>query len=265
MSGIGGRTDPFGQAGADVRLEWGRSGARRAAERGDILVVVDVLSFCSTVVTAAAHGVLVFPCRTPEEAAALAARHGGEAAIRRQNGSEKGRFSLSPLTFLDAPPGLRVAVASPNGATCATLGQQVPCLIAGSLLNAGAAAERAAEAANAFGRPITVLACGERWAEPNEDGELRFALEDYLGAGAILAALPFSLTRSAEATVAERAFQAAENDLAELLLQSGSGVELTGKGFGGDVRHAAQYNLYSVAPTMTAAGYFEPGGGINGR
>ena len=36
------------------RLEWGWRGARLAAERGDVLAVVDVLSFSTTAVTASA-------------------------------------------------------------------------------------------------------------------------------------------------------------------------------------------------------------------
>ena len=33
---------------------------------------------------------------------------------------------------------------------------------------------------------MTVLACGERWQTPSEDGDLRMAVEDYLGASSQL-------------------------------------------------------------------------------
>ena len=46
-----------------AHLEWGVSGAKRAAERGDVVVVVDVLRFTSTVVAAVAAGATVYPYR----------------------------------------------------------------------------------------------------------------------------------------------------------------------------------------------------------
>jgi hypothetical protein len=101
----------------------------------------------------------------------------------------------------------------------------VPHLLVGALVNAWAVAEAVARivadadrhSEGAGGRPlsVTVLACGERWKQPNEDGELRFAIEDYLGAGAILAALPSRLSRSPEALVCQGAFLAARDDLAQ--------------------------------------------------
>src|SRR5436305_1051829 len=74
-------------------------------------------------------------------------------------------------------------------------------LIAGALLNAAAVAGYLADLlALDANTAITALASGERWQTPSEDGDLRFALEDYLGAGAILSGLPASL-QSPEALV----------------------------------------------------------------
>src|SRR5689334_1221675 len=100
----------FGQQLYPVRLEWGRDGARRAAERGDIVVIVDVLRFTTTVATAVHHGVALIPCGTPEEA-----EH--EAVTRGADLAGKGcRYSLSPLDYLEGPVGKVVALQSPNGA-----------------------------------------------------------------------------------------------------------------------------------------------------
>jgi 2-phosphosulfolactate phosphatase len=87
-----------------IRLAWGRRGAAEAAARGEILVVVDVLSFCSTVATAVHYGGLVYPCGPEEDAAALARRVGGEAAVSRRDTPREGRFSLSPLTCIGLEP-----------------------------------------------------------------------------------------------------------------------------------------------------------------
>lgn len=46
----------FDQSPYECRMEWGRRGAREAAERGDIVIIVDVLSFSSTVISAVSRG-----------------------------------------------------------------------------------------------------------------------------------------------------------------------------------------------------------------
>lgn len=243
--------DPWSQGGFRCRLEWGRRGARVAAKRGDALVVVDVLSFSSAAVTAVQHGGLVYPCAWTDDPRALAAQLGAEAAVSRPHVPAQGRFSLSPPTFTAAAPGDRVVLASPNGATCSRFGRAVPHLLVGALLNARAVAEAIDELLTADSNlSVTVLACGERWRQPSEDGELRFAIEDYLGAGAIIAGLPASLTRSPEAALCEGAFCSVGAGLHDVLWESGSGRELRAAGYPQDVEHAAQLNLYTTVPRM---------------
>jgi 2-phosphosulfolactate phosphatase len=248
-----------------VRLEWGRRGARTAAERGDILIVVDVLSFSTTVITALAQGVTLYPCATDDEARAIAERTRAEIAVHRRDVPAKGRFSLSPLSFLSAEKaanganGAKIALPSPNGATCTRYGNTVPHLYIGAFLNVSAVAAMAACALSADeNAAVTVLACGERWREPSEDGELRFALEDYLGAGAIIAGIPSSFSRSPEAAVAEAASRAVALDLESVLMTCGSGVELDARGSGDEVRHAARRDAYAIIPTLRDGERLEP-------
>jgi 2-phosphosulfolactate phosphatase len=226
--------------------------------------VVDVLSFTSTVVTAVAHGATVYPCTTHDEAVATAVRVGGDVAVHRRDAPAAGRFSLSPLSFVQAVPGDRVAIASPNGATCCRLAQDVPALFAGALLNAEAVAQAIERERISHCCAVTVLACGERWLESNEDGDLRFGIEDYLGAGAVIAALPDEGKRSPEAFLAQAAFAEAQHTLLSLLQECGSGRELQAKGFGGDVAHAAQLNRYAIAPIFdNKDNFFSPASGFN--
>ena len=130
----------FAQSPYRCRLDWGRHGARAAAERQDILVIVDTLSFSTAVVTAVQHGGLVYPCAEDEQPGALAQRIGGEVAVRRKDVPAKGRFSLSPLTYLHLTPGTRIVLASPNGATCSRYARAVPFLFVGAFVNAEAVA-----------------------------------------------------------------------------------------------------------------------------
>jgi 2-phosphosulfolactate phosphatase len=215
-----------------------------------VLVVVDVLSFSTATITAVQHGGIVYPCAWSDDPAAYAARIGAEAAVHRREVPEQGRFSLSPPTFAAIEPGTRVVLASPNGATCSRHGREMPHLLVGALVNAWAVAGAVARLLSDIDLNVTVLACGERWQQPNEDGELCFAIEDYLGAGAILSALPASLTRSPEAQICQGAFLAARDDLAHVLWESGSGRELRAMGHPEDVEHSARLDVYDAVPVM---------------
>ena len=81
-------------------------------------------------------------------------------------------------------------------------------------------------------------------------GGIRFALEDLLGAGAIMVALP-NLSSSPEAKAARAAFLGAKSQLLTRLLTCGSGIELIDKGTEADVHYAAQLNSLTVAPRLT--------------
>ena len=246
--------DFYAQTGYRCRLEWGRDGTGRAAARGDIVVVVDVLSFSTAVATAVHHGGIIRPCGHDDTPAALASSTGSELAVRREEVPALGRFSLSPLTFIGMEPGVSVVLASPNGATCCRYANDIPYLLAGALLNAQSVAEAASALIQGNDRGITVVAAGERWERPGEDGELRVAIEDYLGAGAIISRI--TAAKSPEATLCELAFRSAEPRLAEMILGCGSGVELTERGYRGDAEHAARLDLYDTVPVLRA-GRFE--------
>ncbi len=171
-------SDPFAQSGCRCRFGWGQRAVGEAAARGDVVVIVDVLSFSTAVATAAQHDAFVYPCAEREDAAALAARIGGEVTLHREDVPARGRFSLSPLTFASAPAGARVVLPSPNGATCTRLARNAPHVFAGALVNARAVGCAVHELLDGNERGATVVACGERWRTPSADGPLRFALED---------------------------------------------------------------------------------------
>ncbi len=238
----------FAQHPYRCRLDWGRRGVQQAAEREDILVIVDTLRFSTAVVTAVHYGGLIYPCSLEEDAAALARRIGGELAVSRRDLPERGHFSLSPATYLDIEPGTRVVLASPNGGTCSRYAGEVPYLFVGALVNAQAVAAVVSSLLKQQELCVTVIACGERWKTPSEDGELRFAIEDYLGAGAILSYL--QQEKSPEARVCEGAFVQVRDELDAVLWECESGRELREKGFGRDVEHAARLNVYETVPCM---------------
>jgi len=233
----------FSQQPYRCRLEWGRDGTRRAAERGDVLVIVDVLSFSTTVATAVSCGGVIYPCAKNEDAFAFAQRIVGEVAVHRRDVPQKGQF-----TYKNMVPGTKVVLASPNGATCSRYARQVPYLFVGALVNAQAVASAVSQVLEKYALDVTVIACGERWRTPSEDGELRVAIEDYLGAGAILSYL--QPEKSPEARVCEGAFLHVQDELESVLWECETGHQLRERGFGADVQHAAQLNVYDSIPVM---------------
>ncbi len=224
---------------ADVA--WGWRGARKAAARDDVTVIVDVLRFSTTAATAIAHGGVICPATEDEDADARAAELGAVRARHRTG--EGGAFTLSPRDYLTLTPGTRIVLPSPNGATCCRRAASAPVVLVGAFVNARAVAEAAAS----FGRNVTIVACGER-VTSDEDGAIRFAVEDYLGAGAILASAKLTLT--VEAEVCAGAFAVSENRLDALLRGCDSGRELRDKGLNDDVAFAVQLNLFDAVPIL---------------
>ena len=236
----------FDQAGFDARLDWGVEGARVLADACRVVVVVDVLSFTTAIEVAVGRGAVVFPHPWPDPgAAAFAARVGAELAGGRGEPSAS-RFSLSPVSLLDIPSGTRLVLPSPNGsAVAAALADAGAVVLAGCLRNASAVA-RVARGAAGEG-PVAVVAAGERWP----DGALRPAVEDLLGAGAVLDALGGRPSPEARAAVA--AWR--RRDLPHDLLECASGRELAALGRGAEVRLAAGHDVSQVVPVLRGGAF----------
>ncbi|GAA3409061.1 2-phosphosulfolactate phosphatase [Paenibacillus hodogayensis] len=239
----------FDQSPYESRLEWGERGVREAAARGDIVIVVDVLSFSSTVATALHYGAIVFPHAKDEHLSAFAKRHGAAIINGRSEAAAAGVATLSPVSFHPGHAGSRFVLCSLNGAVCARAGASATALMAGCLLNVSAIAAEAARLRAATGASVTVVPCGEKWTEPLPgENALRPSVEDYLGAGAILHALGGSL--SPEAEVCAGAFLQSRGRIAELIWECGSGRELRDKGYGADVKHCSRVDVFTVVPLL---------------
>jgi phosphosulfolactate phosphohydrolase-like enzyme len=81
--------------------------------------------------------------------------------------------------------GTKIVLPSLNGATCSRLSRAVPYLFAGALVNAEVVAAAVSQVLSTTDLSVTIIACGEQWFIPSEEEQLRVAIEDYLGAGAI--------------------------------------------------------------------------------
>lgn len=238
---------------SSVHVSWGPTAAALAAARGDVIVVVDVLSFSTTLSIAVAREMTCLVYSAPEieqlggpalAAIRLNARPAGSRAASKPAG-----LSLSPASLLFAEPGQRVMVTSLNGASVVAAASSAPALLVGSLRNATSSARAAAWllGATRAGR-ITVVACGEQWSSvAPETAGMRPACEDWLGAGAIcagLAELGYSL--SAEARMAAALWT---TDLGfEGLADCVSARELRSAGYAADVELALQVDADEKVP-----------------
>jgi len=226
--------------------EWGLRGVETLRDRVAALVIVDVLSFSTAVDVAVARGASVIPFPLSDRAEAQVAAAATGAVLAEPRNSLGLGFSLSPVSLVGIASGARLLLPSPNGSRLSLAGDAVP-VLTGCLRNAKAVAE--ATRVIAGEGAVGVVPAGELWS----DGSLRPAVEDLLGAGAILDALDLPL--SAEARVARAAFRAVAAELALILRESVSGQELIDRGFDEDVEFAAALNVSTTAPFLRDGAY----------
>ncbi|EON25813.1 hypothetical protein CF8_0048 [Nocardioides sp. CF8] len=247
------------QSAHRVRMEWGQTGAEAVA--ADVTVVIDVLSFTTTVSIAVERGITVLPFvwkddRAREYADARdAVLAVGRLEVQALAAGEPRGISLSPaaMATVDLTGVERIVLPSPNGSTISfALADTGSTVLAASLRNAGAVAAHLAPMVLA-GATCAVVPAGERWP----DGTLRPAIEDLWGAGAVIAGLvDLGVTGlGPEARVAEQSFRAARPDLDAELAACAGGVELAAAGYADDVEVAAQLDVSRVVPMLEAGSF----------
>ena len=249
------------QAAHRVRCEWGPTGARALTGGGEVAyaVVVDVLSFTTTLTVALEHDIEVFPFTWKDSRAAEhAVRHGATLAVGRFEAlsrTDARHVSLSPASIAVAEGIQRLVLPSPNGSTIAfDLAGAGVTVLGACLRNADAVAAWLAPRV-AAGAGVALVPAGERWP----DDSLRPAVEDLWGAGAVVAGLAARgvTSLSPEARVAEQAFRAAR--LPDDLAGVAGAVELSEAGFDDDVAVAAEVAVSDVVPLLDGESFTHAG------
>ena len=237
---------PSAMRGRSVLTEWGMGGIESLKDRVSVLVIVDVLSFSTAVDVAVARGaaILPFPYGDGHDAVTAAERAG--AVLARPRKAAGGQFSLSPASLGTIAAGASLMLPSPNGSRL-SLACGDKSVLTGCLRNAAAVAKVARSMAG--DGAIGVIPAGERWS----DGSLRPAIEDLLGAGAIVHHL--ALPCSPEAEVACAAYRSARDDLGRLIRASVSGRELIESGFASDVDIALEIGVSQCVPLLREGAY----------
>ncbi len=158
--------------GDRYRLEWGPHGLRSLAGTCEVIVVVDVLWF-STIIS-------------------LVAEAGAIATLQRRHDPGGGVEPPSPAALFELALGAgrdqRLEIPDPDHAVLALAAAEYGAehVLAGCLRNARATAAMIDHLVGPDAG-VGVVVVGERWRQ--QTGPLRPAVEDLLGAGAIIAAL----------------------------------------------------------------------------
>jgi 2-phosphosulfolactate phosphatase len=205
--------------------------------RNSVVVVVDVFSFSTAVTVACGRGASIYPCPWNDERAVELAR---VEEARLASKTRDSAFSLSPSALREIPHSARMVLPSRNGSAISFAARQAGfgSIVAGCFRNAAAVARWVGE------RPAAIIACGERWP----DDSLRFAIEDWLAAGAIIKRMPHA--RPPEAEAATAAFERLQGDLAGALRSSLSGRELIDAGRADDVAVASELDADDIVPVL---------------
>lgn len=223
----------FDQGRWSVRFEWDLPGVTLAGQ----VVVVDVLSFSTAVDVAVGRGAIVTPHGPDDGDPAARARELG-AIVAGKRGAG---LSLSPASLERIPAETRLLLPSPNGSRLCAAAAQRGRVIAGCLRNASVVARACGEA------EVVVVAAGERWP----DGSLRPALEDLIGAGAILSGFaPERLSPEARSAVAAYRGTALDD-----LRACASALELFERGFAEDVEIAFRLDASDAVPELRGGAF----------
>ena len=195
-----GRVQPCASTGVPT-------GCGRSSPVAAVVVIVDVLSFTTSVSVAVGRG----PRCCPTGGRTRAARRSplGTAPCSPPGGRARASaVDAVAVDLVELPAGTRLVLPSPNGSALSFAARRAGAraVLAGCLRNAQAvAAPRPPPPVSASGSwPWSPRV--ERWR--GQTGSLRPSVEDLVGAGAVLHALPGALTPSPEAAAADAAFAA---------------------------------------------------------
>ncbi len=196
------------------------------------IVVVDVLTFCTTVDIAISKDSTIIPTALEDDSLLrpLAEKQNAILAGKRGNIG----ITLSPASMQSLQPKQKILLPSLNGSPLINLASKfTKPVFTGCLRNSEALAKLLMKK-HYF--PILFVAAGEKF--PNRT--LRPSIEDYWGVGSILALLNGEKTM--EAQCAEKSFDFVSHNLKKALIASESGQELCTHGYQEDVEVAADFN-----------------------
>jgi 2-phosphosulfolactate phosphatase len=228
----------------NVNVEFAARDARSAAERGDLIVVIDVLRCCTSIIKALANGARsVIPARTLREAYGLHDKHPEYLLAGERKGLKPKGFDLgnSPQDFTRRLiSGKNLVMTTTSGTFALVRSKPARWIFVAALLNSRSVSVKALRIAENEGRNVSLVLSGE---------EGRFSLEDFICAGAVAARFPRSkVSLFDEAWAAVMAFEQSKSDLYETISKTRHGRHLVRLGLSRDVEFSCQLDVLNVTP-----------------
>jgi 2-phosphosulfolactate phosphatase len=243
-----------------IDLKWGPSGTKKAVTKNNIIVIVDVLRFSSATTVAVYKGVIIIPSYSKRLSKVLAKRFNAEISGSSREPT-KWKYSLSPLSYLNAKKNTKVVLFSPNGAKCSAIAGHAKHAFVGSFLNATIIGNYVSRISRKINEDVTVVSAGETELTKllkrlpveesfvNKENKEYFALEDFLGSGAIISAT--NLDRTTNARHAELSYLKYRNNLLETLKSCVGARYLINSGREHEVDFCLQLDKYNCVPKIS--------------
>jgi phosphosulfolactate phosphohydrolase-like enzyme len=226
-----------------VYIELGSQGAMLAAERHDVIVLIDALRASTTIICALAAGASrVIPVLTVEKAFALKEQYqcpvAGERGGIKVDGFDFGNSPTELLRNRGMLAGQSLILTTSNGTRCVNVGLRhgAPAILAASPPNATAASRSAWELGHRLNRDITLLAAGL------DDGP---NVEDLFTAQILSEMLERDYGTLRAGSKGERA---EAHESRQIFADSEAGTRLSGLGYAADVEFCSQFDILTVVP-----------------
>jgi len=229
---------------AKVSLEFSAKDTDIAVERGDLIIVIDVLRCSTSIVNALANGAkAVIPTVTLKEAYRLRSQH-PDYLLAGERGSHKPRdFDLgnSPLEFTSEKVcGKNLIMTTTSGTVALVRSRQAEWVFVGAFLNSGTIARKTVEIAEKEEKGVSLVLSGEKG---------QFSFEDFICAGAITERFPRNkVCHSDKALAALLAFKQAQDNLCKNVMKAEHAKHLMKIGFMRDIEFSCQLDVLKMVP-----------------
>ena len=227
-----------------VKLEFKAKDAGKAVERGDLIVVIDVLRCSSSILNAFANGAeAVMPAETLREAYKIRRDHPEFLLAGERDGLKPRGFDFgnSPLEFeAEKVKGKTLVFSTTSGTLALTCSKVAKWVLIGGFLNADAVAGKALETAEKGDLDVSLVLSGTKG---------HFSLEDFVCAGALVEGLHKEKVETSDAALASLlAFKQTKNRLYESIIRGTHARHLVDLGFKRDIEFSCQLNLFTIIP-----------------